>query len=91
MNLLLIAHGTRDPAGAVVTERVAERARRLLGVPVHACYADVRGPTPADVLAEITLPTYPTTVDRAAQEKLAAAAQEYGVLSQAPDLDELLP
>lgn len=53
MNLLLIAHGTRDPAGAVVTERVAERARLRLGVPVHACYADVRGPTPADVLAEV--------------------------------------
>jgi sirohydrochlorin ferrochelatase len=57
VNLLLIAHGTRDPAGAVVTERVAERARRLLGVPVHACYADVRGPTPADVLTEIGGPT----------------------------------
>jgi sirohydrochlorin ferrochelatase len=57
VNLLLIAHGTRDPAGAVVTERVAERARRRLGVPVHACYADVRGPTPADVLAEIGGPT----------------------------------
>ena len=26
---------------------------RLLGVPVHACYADVRGPTPADVLTEV--------------------------------------
>jgi sirohydrochlorin ferrochelatase len=57
VNLLLVAHGTRDPAGAVVTERVAERARLLLGVPVHACYADVRGPTPADVLAEIGGPT----------------------------------
>ncbi len=57
MNLLLIAHGTRDPAGAVVTERVAELARLRLGVPVHACYADVRGPTPADVLAEIAGPT----------------------------------
>jgi sirohydrochlorin ferrochelatase len=57
VNLLLIAHGTRDPAGAVVTERVAERARALLGVPVHAGYADVRGPTPADVLAEIGGPT----------------------------------
>jgi sirohydrochlorin ferrochelatase len=57
VNLLLIAHGTRDPAGAVVTERVAQRARRLLGVPVHACYADVRGPTPADALAEISGPT----------------------------------
>jgi sirohydrochlorin ferrochelatase len=57
VNLLLIAHGTRDPAGAVVTERVAERARQRLGVPVHAGYADVRGPTPADVLAAIGGPT----------------------------------
>jgi sirohydrochlorin ferrochelatase len=57
VNLLLVAHGTRDPAGAVVTERVAELARLQLGVPVHACYADVRGPTPADVLAEIGGPT----------------------------------
>lgn len=56
MNVLLIAHGTRDPAGALVTERVAARAERLLGVPVHACYADVRGPTPAEVLAEVRGP-----------------------------------
>jgi sirohydrochlorin ferrochelatase len=57
VNLLLIAHGTRDPAGAVVTERVAERARAQLGVPVHAGYADVRGPTPAEVLAQVDGPT----------------------------------
>jgi sirohydrochlorin ferrochelatase len=57
VNLLLVAHGTRDPAGAVVTERVAERAGRLLGVPVRACYADVRGPSLADALAEIAGPT----------------------------------
>lgn len=57
MNLLLVAHGTRDPAGAVVTERVAERAERLLGVPVRPCYADVRGPTPAEALAGLAGPT----------------------------------
>jgi sirohydrochlorin ferrochelatase len=57
VNVLLVAHGTRDPAGAVVTQRVAARAERLLGVPVRACYADVRGPTPADVLAEVRGPT----------------------------------
>jgi sirohydrochlorin ferrochelatase len=57
MNLLLVAHGTRDPAGAVVTERVAARAERLLGVPVRACFADVRVPTPADALAELPGPT----------------------------------
>jgi len=56
VNLLLIAHGTRDPAGSVVTERVAELARLRLGVAVHACYADVRGPTPADVLAGLAGP-----------------------------------
>jgi sirohydrochlorin ferrochelatase len=57
VNLLLVAHGTRDPAGAVVTERVAERAALQLGVPVHACFADVRDPTLADVLAEVDGPT----------------------------------
>jgi sirohydrochlorin ferrochelatase len=56
-NLLLVAHGTRDPAGAVVTERVAQRAAQRLGVPVRACYADVRGPTPADALADLPGPT----------------------------------
>ena len=45
--LLLVAHGTRDPAGAVVTEQVARRVRRALGVPVAACYVDVRHPGPA--------------------------------------------
>jgi len=54
VNLLLVAHGTRDPAGAVVTERVAEQAGHMLGVPVAIGYADVRGPTPAEALA--TLP-----------------------------------
>ena len=54
--LLLVAHGTRDPAGATVTEAVAEQVRELLGVPVSACYADVRHPTPADALAELPGP-----------------------------------
>lgn len=54
--LLLVAHGTRDPAGAVVTEQVAARARGVLGVPVAACYVDVRRPTPADALAELPGP-----------------------------------
>jgi sirohydrochlorin ferrochelatase len=54
--LLLVAHGTRDPAGAVVTERVAARARRALRVPVAACYVDVRRPTPADALAGLPGP-----------------------------------
>ncbi|HZG91123.1 MAG TPA: sirohydrochlorin chelatase [Pseudonocardia sp.] len=54
--LLLVAHGTRDPAGAVVTEQVAELVRRRLGVPVAACYVDVRRPTPAEALAGLPGP-----------------------------------
>ncbi|WP_219412940.1 sirohydrochlorin chelatase [Pseudonocardia nigra] len=55
--LLLVAHGTRDPAGATVTEQVAEQARRALpGVRVAACYTDVRRPTPADALADLPGP-----------------------------------
>lgn len=56
MNLLLAAHGTRDPAGAVVTERVAAQAAAALGVPVAACFVDVRRPSPADALAELPGP-----------------------------------
>ncbi len=54
--LLLVAHGTRAPGGAVVTELVAQRARDALGVRVEACYVDVRHPTPADALADLPGP-----------------------------------
>ena len=47
--------------------------------------------TPAETLAAITLPKFPTEMSRSAIEKLATAAQEYGVLSAAPDFDALLP
>jgi sirohydrochlorin ferrochelatase len=51
--LLLVAHGTRDPAGAVTAEALAcAVARRLPGVPVSLAFADVRGPSVTDVLAE---------------------------------------
>lgn len=98
MNLLLIAHGTRDPAGAVVTERVAERARLRLGVPVHACYADVRGPTPADVLAEIDGPTVAVPAFLAAgyhvradvPEQLRATGRSDVVLAEAFGPDPVL-
>lgn len=55
-SLLLVAHGTRAPEGAVVTEQVAQRVRAALGVRVEACYADVRHPTPADALADLPGP-----------------------------------
>lgn len=51
-SLMLVVHGTRDPAGAAVTERVtAQVAWRLPGVAVAACYVDVAEPTPAAVLS----------------------------------------
>jgi sirohydrochlorin ferrochelatase len=98
VNLLLIAHGTRDPAGAVVTERVAERARLRLGVPVHACYADVRGPTPADVLAELGGPTVAVPAFLAAgyhvradvPEQLRATGRSDVVLAEAFGPDPVL-
>ena len=54
--LLLVAHGTRDPAGAAVTEAVAAQVRALTGVRVEACFADVRLPTPAEALAGLPGP-----------------------------------
>jgi len=51
--LLLVAHGTRDPAGAVATERVAAAVRERFGVRVAVGFADVRRPTPADAVAEL--------------------------------------
>lgn len=55
--LLLVAHGTREAAGAVVVERIAQLVReRVPMVEVRACYADVRGPTPADALAGLPGP-----------------------------------
>lgn len=55
-DLLLVTHGTRDPAGAVVTEQVASLARRALGVRVAACFVDVRRPDPAAALADLPGP-----------------------------------
>jgi len=55
-SLLLVAHGTRHPAGAAVTEAVAAQVRAHTGVRVEACYADVRRPTPAEALAGLPGP-----------------------------------
>jgi sirohydrochlorin ferrochelatase len=49
--LLLVAHGTRDAAGARASERLAEAVRhRLAGVDVRLAYVDVRPPSIAEVL-----------------------------------------
>lgn len=51
--IVLVAHGTRDPAGARVTETLADGVRAALpGVTVRVAYADVRSPNVTDVLLE---------------------------------------
>lgn len=55
--LLLIAHGTRDPAGAVATEALAASVRAARPeLSVAIAFADVRRPTPADALAALPGP-----------------------------------
>lgn len=57
MTLVLVAHGTRDPAGAVVVEEIAAAVRARLGdVPVEVAYADVRQPDVTSVLRGLSGP-----------------------------------
>lgn len=54
MTLVLVVHGTRDPAGAATSEQLAAAlAARASGVPVALAYADVRRPNLTDVLADV--------------------------------------
>jgi sirohydrochlorin ferrochelatase len=64
MTLVLVAHGTRDPAGAATAEEIAAAVARRLGgeVPVALAYADVRPPGIAEVLAGLPLSGAPTVV-----------------------------
>jgi sirohydrochlorin ferrochelatase len=57
MSLVIVAHGTRDPAGARVAARLTDAVRAALGgVRVELAFADVRGPTVADVLGALPGP-----------------------------------
>lgn len=50
--LVMVAHGTREPAGPVVLDELAEGVRRRLPeVAVRLAYVDVIGPTLEDELA----------------------------------------
>lgn len=51
--LVLLAHGTRDPAGTVEIDRLAGQLRAELPT-VLVAYADVRPPTLADAIAAVT-------------------------------------
>lgn len=97
-SLLLIAHGTRDPGGGLVTERVAARARQALGITVAVSYVDVRRPTPADALAELPGPCVAVPMFLAAgyhvrvdvPEQLRATGRPDVVLAEAFGPDPLL-
>lgn len=57
MTLVLAAHGTQDPAGAVVVEEIAAAVRRRLpAVAVEVAYVDVRSPSLTEVLRSIDGP-----------------------------------
>lgn len=49
-SLLLVAHGTRDPGGPRVIDRLAAAAAARLEVPVRVAYVDVIGPTVVEAL-----------------------------------------
>ncbi len=57
MTLVLVAHGTREPAGAITSERLAAAiAARAPRVPVALAYADVRRPVLTEVLRGVDSP-----------------------------------
>ena len=63
MTLLLVAHGTRDPAGATVTAALASAVRhRLPDVHVSVAYADVRAPDVTTALASLPFRAVPVVV-----------------------------
>lgn len=50
MSLILVAHGTRSPAGVTMVNALATQVSTLVGRPVEVAFVDVLGPTPTDVL-----------------------------------------
>ena len=53
MNLLLVAHGTRKPAGVTMIGDLAQRVSERLDRKVHVAFVDVLGPTPHEVLGAL--------------------------------------
>ena len=54
MNLILVAHGTRRPAGVAMIGDLAQRVAALLDHAVQVAFVDVVGPAPGAVLATAT-------------------------------------
>lgn len=48
--MILVAHGTRRPAGVAMIEGLAARVSTIVGRTVQVAFVDVLGPTPSDVL-----------------------------------------
>jgi sirohydrochlorin ferrochelatase len=100
--IVLVAHGTRDPAGPRVVTELAARVRAEAGVPVRVAYADVRRPDVTTVLRSVPGPAvvipaflasgYHVRVDVPAQ--IAASGHRNAVLTDAfgpaPELIEAL-
>lgn len=57
MNHLLVAHGTRKHTGVALIGALAERVSVLLASPVRVAFVDVVGPTPSELLADLSGPT----------------------------------
>lgn len=56
MNRVLVAHGTRKPRGVALVGQLAQRVSGVLGEQVRVAFVDVLGPTPSEVLREISGP-----------------------------------
>ncbi|MBE1551680.1 sirohydrochlorin ferrochelatase [Mycobacterium sp. OAS707] len=56
MSLMLVAHGTRKQQGVAMIGDLAEQVSATLGRTVHVSFVDVLGPTPSEVLTQMTGP-----------------------------------
>ncbi len=54
MSPILVAHGTRKPAGIAMIADLADRVGALLHRGVRVAFVDVLGPTPGEILASIS-------------------------------------
>ncbi|MBW0018548.1 MAG: sirohydrochlorin chelatase [Mycobacterium sp.] len=54
MSMILVAHGTRRPAGVAMIGDLAAQVRVLIDQPVQVAFVDVLGPTPSEVLRTLS-------------------------------------
>ena len=62
MALILVAHGTRRPAGVAMIGELAAQVGTLLGRTVQVAFVDVLGPTPSEVLSQAKATGQPAVV-----------------------------